>query len=132
LRSSALATLAVMPRESSRFLLFDDVGLFGRADEGKELRIRARTPVGEVRPLAFGGVHVIAPSIFDLMEGRDGVFSILDVYLDAVAGGRTIHSYRIDAADWIDIGRPDRLGEADRRAREASRPTPAERQRPSG
>ena len=44
-----LATVAVLDRPTSRKLLFDDAGLLGRTDEGKELDLRVRPPVGEVR-----------------------------------------------------------------------------------
>ena len=53
--SPALATLAVMERETKRHLLFDDHGLLGRTDAGKDLEIRVRDAVGPVRKLAFGG-----------------------------------------------------------------------------
>ncbi|HEU0052675.1 MAG TPA: sugar phosphate nucleotidyltransferase [Longimicrobium sp.] len=84
--SPALATLAVMERETSRHLLFDDRGLLGRADAKLGLDLRVREPVGEVVKLAFGGVHVISPRIFGLLTER-GVFSILDPYLRLAGAG---------------------------------------------
>lgn len=115
LAENPLATLAVMSRESSRYLLFDEHGLFGRADEGKGVRLEARPPRGEVEQLAFAGIHVVSPAIFDLLGPERGPFSILDPYLSLVADGQRILPYRVDGCDWIDIGKPDQLEEANRR-----------------
>jgi NDP-sugar pyrophosphorylase family protein len=104
----ALATVAVMERETSRHLLFDDVGLVGRSDAKKGIELRAREAVGKVRKLAFGGVHVISPRIFGLLT-ETGAFSILDPYLRLAAAGETIVPFRVDAFTWVDIGRPEQL-----------------------
>ena len=117
LESEALVTVAVMERRTSRHLLFDERGLLGRTDERKELRLEARPPVGEVRALAFGGVHVISPRFLDLLEER-GAFSILDPYLRLAGAGERILPYRIDGYRWMDIGKPEQLEEADRWIRE--------------
>ncbi len=103
-----LATLAVMQRETSRYLLFDDIGLLGRTDERKGLYLRVRERRGEVRKLGFGGVHVISPRIFDLIT-ETGAFSILDPYLRLAEQGERILPFRIDEYEWIDIGKPEQL-----------------------
>jgi NDP-sugar pyrophosphorylase family protein len=113
LERSPLSTLAVMERESSRQLLFDDLGLLGRTDERKGLRLEVRPAVGEVKRLAFGGVHVLSPAVLDRITER-GAFSILDPYLRLVALGERILPYRVDAYRWSDIGRPEQLEEARR------------------
>jgi NDP-sugar pyrophosphorylase family protein len=107
-RTAPLATLAVMERETSRHLLFDDAGLLGRTDAAKGLDLRVRDAVGEVRKLAFGGIHVISPRIFALLT-ETGAFSILDPYLRLAAAGETVLPFRVDAFTWIDIGRPEQL-----------------------
>jgi len=112
----ALATLAVMDRPTSRHLLFDDRGLLGRMDAKKDLDLRVRDAVGEVRKLAFGGVHVISPRIFDRLTER-GAFSILDPYLRLAGEGEAILPFRVDAHTWIDIGSPAQLEEARQRVR---------------
>jgi N-acetyl-alpha-D-muramate 1-phosphate uridylyltransferase len=114
LRGGALATLAVMERESSRQLLFDDGGLLGRTDQARALRLEARAPVGTVLPLGFGGVHVISPTIF-ARTTETGAFSILDTYLRLVGEGERILPFRIDGALWIDIGKPEQLAAAEAR-----------------
>jgi NDP-sugar pyrophosphorylase family protein len=108
-----LATVAVLERATSRKLLFDDVGLLGRTDEGKGLDLRVRPPAGEVRAIPFAGIHVISPRIFGLMTER-GAFSILDPYLRLAAAGERILPFRVDGPTWIDIGRPEQLEQARR------------------
>jgi N-acetyl-alpha-D-muramate 1-phosphate uridylyltransferase len=106
-----LATLAVMARETSRYLLFDDRGLFGRTDERSGLVIRARPAVGEVHRLAFAGVHVVSPAIFPRIT-ETGAFSILDPYLRLTGEGYTVRPFRVDGAQWLDIGKPEQLERA--------------------
>ncbi|HEU0300219.1 MAG TPA: nucleotidyltransferase family protein [Longimicrobium sp.] len=109
-----LATVAVMERPTSRRLLFDDDGLLGRTDEGKGLDLRVRPAVGQVQATPFAGIHVISPRLFGLLTER-GAFSILDPYLRLAAAGERILPFRVDGCTWIDIGRPEQLGEARRR-----------------
>jgi NDP-sugar pyrophosphorylase family protein len=100
---SALATLAVQDRESSRYLLFDSLG---------QLRGRSATRIaagGE--PFAFSGIHVISPRIFANLT-EDGAFSIIDAYLRLAYQGEIIRAYRSDNSYWRDLGRPESLIEA--------------------
>lgn len=109
--TGALATLAVMERESTRQLLFDDAGLVGRVDREKDLELRVRAPVGAVRALAFSGIHVLDPSLLDRIEER-GAFSILRTWLRLAGEGARLLPYRADGARWIDVGRPADLARA--------------------
>ena len=98
----ALATLAVRRRETSRQLLFDDrLQLCGRriGEEGPEL---AR-PVVNPQALAFCGIHVISPRIFQLMKEEDA-FSIIPSYLRLATVGEKITAFRADEYYWRDVG----------------------------
>ncbi|MCB0710859.1 MAG: nucleotidyltransferase family protein [Ignavibacteriae bacterium] len=106
--SGGLATLAVMARETSRYLLFDEIGLCGHGNEEKGTEHLARTPVGATERLGFCGIHVISPRIFDLIE-EEGVFSIIPLYMRLASAGEQILPWRIDSATWIDIGTPEKL-----------------------
>jgi len=106
-----LVTLAVMRRESSRRLLFDEQGLLGRVDEGRNLSLLVREPVGPVEERAFTGIHVVSPGLLDRIEER-GVFSIFDPYLRLAGAGERIEPFHADGFPWIDIGRPVHLEEA--------------------
>jgi NDP-sugar pyrophosphorylase family protein len=99
---SALATLAVQDRETSRYLLFDDHG---------QLRDRSATRAVEdadLHPLAFSGIHIISTEIFNKMP-EEGAFSIIDAYLHLAAQGERIIAYRADDCYWRDLGRPGSL-----------------------
>lgn len=104
--NQALATLAVQDRETSRYLLFDErQQLCGRRisrDQKDEL-------VGSAKPaqaLAFTGIHIISPRIFDLTL-ENGVFSIITAYLRLAGQGEKILPFRADGYYWRDMGRPD-------------------------
>jgi NDP-sugar pyrophosphorylase family protein len=107
---SALATLAVHDRETSRYLLFNEQGqLCGRqsvrhikADSDEPL-IERSAP--EAKPLAFSGIHIVSPQIFAKMHD-EGAFSIIDAYLRLAAQGEEIVAFRADDYYWRDVGRP--------------------------
>lgn len=90
-RGDALATLLVSERETSRYFLFDDdMRLKGWVNKSTgEVKspysdIRSESCpelVKKYRTLAFGGMHVISPSIFPLMKAWPESFSIVDFYL---------------------------------------------------
>ena len=106
-----LATLAVSNRNSSRKLLFN---------EEMVLRGWLNVQTGEQRlaefnkgfkALAFSGIHVINPKLFDKIK-RKGKFSIMEEYLDLM------HSEKIQgfehSARLIDVGRPESVLEAEK------------------
>ena len=104
----ALATLAVQERETQRYLLFDEHGLFGRDHRKSGVVTRVRAPHGEVRALAFAGLHVCSPEWFALVSER-GVFAIVDVWLRQAAEGHAIRPWIVPPGAWLEIGNPDRL-----------------------
>jgi len=108
-----LATLAVMERPTRRHLLFDEVGLLGRDDESKGVETRVRAPEGEVRRLAFAGVHVVSRDLPARITAS-GAFSILEPYLRLAGEGERILPFRVDGSLWLDVGRPAQLEEAQR------------------
>ena len=111
LRSDALATLAVQPAVTNRFLLFDEhKNLCGYGDREGNEHI-TRPPSGITERLDFCGVHVISPRIFDLMT-ESGVFSVTNTYLRLAREGEKIRPYRVDGASVIDIGSHEQLEKA--------------------
>ena len=111
LKTNTLATLAVRERkESSRQLLFDEVGNLGgwkNLKSGEEIILKKDE---KLAPLAFSGIHIISPEWFDL-NNQSGKFSIIDSYLEL---GKThaIKSFRHDDDYWFDVGSPDKLNAA--------------------
>lgn len=116
--ADALATLAVSNRPSSRLLRFDADGLQARVDRTGGGEEAARPIHGSSRELAFAGIHVVSPDIFDLME-EGGTFSIITPYLRLAGAGHTILPYDISGALWLEVGDPERLERARRILRRA-------------
>lgn len=110
-----VASLAVQTRDAGRQLVFDDLGLMGwenRDHTGAVTESRqVREAVGETRRFSFTGIHVVEPSVFQLTH-RSGRFSIITLYLELAAQGNVIRPVDVSAHQWIDIGTPDRLAEA--------------------
>jgi NDP-sugar pyrophosphorylase family protein len=114
----SLATLAVMEREASRKLLFDEQGLLCGRRKGNDApemvssrpgvknKDVARTRRPPQSALAFCGIHLLSPRIFGLMT-ETGVFSIIDTYLRIAAQDENIVAFRADGAYWRDLGRPE-------------------------
>jgi mannose-1-phosphate guanylyltransferase len=99
----ALATLAVQPRDSSRVLLFDgNLRLCGRR-AGRDLEPEIVCPSANLRPLAFCGVQVISLRFLRMMQ--DGVFSIIDSYLQLASRGENILGFPADEYYWRDVGK---------------------------
>ena len=109
--SGALVTLAVMERETSRYLLFDEEGrLAGRriGRDGEPEWVGAKV---DATALAFGGIHVISPRLFAEMK-QEGAFSIIEAYLELARNGERVMAFRADGARWRDLGRPESVGKA--------------------
>lgn len=107
--SGAIATLAVMERESSRQLLFDDnMQLCGWLNTKTEERKIVRDK-NTLKPFAFSGVHILSPAILDMPF--QGKFSIIDVYLH-FAATQTVMGYDHTGGIFLDVGKPESLQQA--------------------
>ncbi len=107
----ALATLAVQDRETSRYLLFDEMGqLCGRRAGSDGIAEMVRS-AREAKALAFSGIHVVSPRLFATMD-EEGAFSIVTAYLHLAAQGEKIVAFRADEYYWRDLGRPEHLTQA--------------------
>lgn len=109
LHSQALATLAVSTRQASRYFLFNqDYILCGWKNiKTGEIKITRATPETDLTPLAFSGMHVIDPAIFDLMPEQN-VFSIIDTYLHLAAHHKIV-AFKHDHSLWVDLGKKENL-----------------------
>lgn len=116
-RGDTVATLAVHERETTRFLLFDDDGLFGWENAGKGTSRAVREPRGAVARLGFAGIHVLSPSLFELLGAAgyrsEEPFSILDGYLTLASEGRRVAPHDVTGVFWVEIGNPERLARAE-------------------
>jgi NDP-sugar pyrophosphorylase family protein len=108
----ALATLAVKNRETSRYLLFDEHDqLCGRRSK-PDLKTELVRPAGDPKALAFSGIHVISPRLLPRIT-EEGVFSIINSYLNLAAQGGKILAFHADQYFWRDLGRPEHLVQAE-------------------
>jgi NDP-sugar pyrophosphorylase family protein len=106
--NKGLVTLAVQHRETSRYLLFDEqLQLCGRRS-GDRTTDQFVRPSRLAQELAFSGIHVISPRLFEVMN-EEGVFSIINCYLRLAAHGERILAFRADEYYWRDMGRPDHV-----------------------
>ena len=113
LQNHGKATLLASKRKTSRYLLFD---------EKKRLNGWINKDTEQVKPegflydktlyqeYAFSGIHVLSPSIFQLMDSSswEGKFSIIDFYLATCREG-VFNGYLKENLELIDIGKPETL-----------------------
>jgi len=107
----AVATVAVMNRKTSRPLIFGGNGcLVGW--ESKENNVGSVIESSnENQKLAFSGIQVISPKLFDYIDADEGEFSIIASYMRAARAGECIQGFRVDDQYWIDMGTPEKLAE---------------------
>lgn len=118
LKTNALATLAVRNRDSSRHLLFNEGLVLSGWRHNRTGELKICRPDQNMQPLAFSGIHVLSPNIFELMP-EEAVFSIIDVYLNA---GKThnIIAYPHDDTLWMDVGKYHDMDKAEQLLQELS------------
>jgi len=107
LEKKGLATLAVRPREGSRFFLIDKAGIIrGWRNIATGEQILALPDSDDLTEIAFSGLHIVEPGIFSYME--DGKYTMVDIYLK-LASENNIYTYPNDNGYWGDIGTPESL-----------------------
>lgn len=120
-RSEAIDMMLVSNRNSSRKLLFDrDMKLRAwhnlTTDEYKPEKpenVEQQLQEGELKELAFSGIHVMRPAAIDEMRqlGYTGKFPIMDFLLDP-RKSRPIEGTVVNELNLIDIGKPETLSRA--------------------
>jgi NDP-sugar pyrophosphorylase family protein len=109
LLKKGLATLAVRNRPATRVYLVDDSGrIRGWKNRSTGEQIIAGDPSGSFSEIAFSGIHIVEPEIFNYLY--DGVYSLTTLYLN-LAKEHEIYTYREDKGFWFDIGTPENLDE---------------------
>ena len=109
------ATLLVSPRKTARYLLFNEENKLCGWVNKETLQTK---PEGFVyqpetqKEYAFGGIHIISPSLFKYMEGWTGKFSIIDFYLQTCQQAQ-LGGYIKEDLQLIDIGKLDTLTKAE-------------------
>ena len=113
----ALVTLAVRKRETSRYLLLDKstFELCGWTNV-KTGEVKIAISGRETNRYAFSGIHIIDPAFFDFMDDKEK-FYIIDEYLKLAKNNKIVGFDHSDS-EWLDIGKPESLEEAERMAKE--------------
>ncbi len=109
-----LGSLVVSERDTFRYLLFDENNeLKGWVNEQtKETKPFEKMDVDRYRKLAFSGIQVVSPQVFELMEGYEDVFSIIDFYLQSSINHRIV-AYEPESLKMMDIGKIETISEAE-------------------
>lgn len=115
LRTNSLATLVVSQRDTFRYLLFDDnLRLNGWINEKTgETKPSTLKNIELYNKLAFSGIQVLSPSVFQLMEPLELKFPIMDFYLSN-AKTQTISGFVPENFKMMDVGKLDVLDEAEK------------------
>ncbi|MFV0222012.1 nucleotidyltransferase family protein [Empedobacter falsenii] len=110
--NKALVTLAVSDRNSSRKLYFNDKNeLKGWRNLKTEEEIKAVDSLDDLNDLAFSGIHVINPALFNKIT-ETGKFSIMKVYMNLMKT-ESIIGFDHSGGILIDVGRPESVLEAE-------------------
>lgn len=116
--SGAMATVLVKDRITSRYFVFDDdYRLQGWINKSTgETRPAAFVHREGLNELAFGGIHVISPSIFEPLEEYSqgqAKFSITPFYVDECHTHLIKGYVQNTPYNWLDVGKPETLTQAE-------------------
>lgn len=110
---NSLATVVVSQRQTARYLLFD---------QDNRLQGWQNIQTGETKPqglntsglhaLAFSGIQVISPDIFDCMKDMPPKFSMIDLYLKCCAT-HNIRAYIPADYRMLDVGKISTIQDAE-------------------
>jgi NDP-sugar pyrophosphorylase family protein len=104
-----IATLAVRKRPGKRLFLIDVSGRIRgwcNNETGEKIVIGSKSD--HLSEIAFSGIHVVNPEIFNFMQ--QGVYSLTSLYLN-LPEEQKIFTFRYDEGFWADIRTPEKLEE---------------------
>jgi NDP-sugar pyrophosphorylase family protein len=105
--NDGIATLAVRKRAGNRFFLIDVSGrIRGWCNKATGEEIITGSKCDYLSEIAFSGIHIVNPEIFNFMY--EGVYSLTSLYLD-LAEDHKIFTFRHDEGFWTDIGTVENL-----------------------
>lgn len=115
LKSSALVTLAVSKRQTSRYFLFDKennlAGWQNLKTNEEKISTKNKETKNQLTPLAFSGIQVINPQVFSFMP-EEKIFSITDFYL-TLAENHQIKYFDHTGSNWLDVGKLENIKTAE-------------------
>ena len=109
------ALLLVSRRQTKRYLLFDDEYILDgwtNIETGEVKSPYAGLDPSDLKQLAFSGIHVVAPSVFPLLQDMPERFGIIDFYLNHCTDRRFV-AYEQPGLQLLDVGKLDTLDAAE-------------------
>ncbi|KUO62841.1 hypothetical protein APF79_08805 [bacterium BRH_c32] len=106
-----LATLGILERESSRYLLFNEE-LYMCGWENVKSGERIIPIAGKLKQYAFSGIHILSPDIFKYLQ-KEEKFSLINTYLEIILYEK-ISGYIHSENYWFDIGDIKKLQNAEK------------------
>ncbi len=113
-----LGLLVVSRRQTQRYLLFDtDLRLHGWTNIATGERRPAELANADMlQPLAFSGMQILSPSVFEQMDTtiakKGSKFSLIDLYLD-LCTTQPLYGYIPSDYRMMDVGKIDQLATAE-------------------
>jgi N-acetyl-alpha-D-muramate 1-phosphate uridylyltransferase len=117
LANKALATIAIVNRATSRYLLFNQememVGWRNVKTDEEKLPAKQKLDNQQIpTPYAFSGIHILHQSIFNKINFT-GKFSMIDLYLD-LCSTENIVGYNHTNDLVLDVGKPEAIAQAEK------------------
>ncbi len=107
IQNKGLATLAARNRKGNRYFLVNSTGIIrGWCNNATGEKMIASGNTEKLTEIAFSGIHIINPEIFDYMN--EGVYTMTTLYLKLIEE-HNIFTYRYDEGYWGDIGTPENI-----------------------
>lgn len=116
-----MGVVVVYPRDTQRYLLFDDNSRLRGWTNIATGEVRGplsdnRYPITNTRKLAFSGMQVLNPRIFEVMEKvvaeKGEKFSLIDLYL-SIAEKEILRAFIPENYRMMDVGKINQLSEAE-------------------
>lgn len=116
-----MGIVVVYPRDTQRYLLFDDNSRLRGWTNIATGEVRGplsdnRYPIANTRKLAFSGMQVLNPRIFEVMEKvvaeKGEKFSLIDLYL-SIAEKEILRAFIPENYRMMDVGKINQLSEAE-------------------
>jgi NDP-sugar pyrophosphorylase family protein len=116
-----MGVVVVSPRETQRYLLFDDDNRLHGWTNIATGEVRGplsdnHYPIANTRKLAFSGMQVLNPRIFEVMEKvvaeKGEKFSLIDLYL-SIAEKEILRAFIPENYRMMDVGKINQLSEAE-------------------
>jgi NDP-sugar pyrophosphorylase family protein len=105
---SAICTLAVRERDTSRYFIFDEENtLCGWWNKRTGEKKAVRWSGSKFKAKAFSGIQIINPGVLNLFPDKK-VFSLVELYL-LIARDYQIEGYDHTETKWADVGKADTL-----------------------